>query len=150
MLDWIKTNAWGHIDLDLPLAERRKAGFWFLVGFAIIGAVFAWKSEANWNSSAARVFWIAGGLTGFGSIAPGIGRYVYVGTMGVFGLVGAVVSTIVLTILFYAVFTPTALVLRLLSKDLLDRKSSSQNDSPDSLWRSHKPPSELRQYRRMS
>ncbi len=150
MLDWIRNNAWGHIDFNLAPSERRKAGFWFLVGFAIIGAVFAWKSEANWNSQATRVFWIVGALTGFGSMAPGIGRHVYIGTMGVFGFIGALMSVLVLTLMFYVIFTPTAFALRLFSKDLLERKSHGAGGDSDSLWRSHKQPSGLAQYRRMS
>jgi hypothetical protein len=150
LLDWIKKNAWGHIDLNLPPSERRQAGFWFLAGFAVIGAVLAWKSEANWNSQGARVVWAIGAVAGFGTMAPGVGRHIYIGTMGVFGLIGAVMSSILLTIMFYLVFTPAALVLRLLSKDLLDRKSRGQAHGAESAWREHKTPSSMRQYRRMS
>ena len=49
-------------------------------------------------------------------------RIVYNGWMKVAGKIGHVVSPLILSLLFYGIFAPAGLVLRLMKKDLLSQK----------------------------
>jgi hypothetical protein len=60
-----------------------------------------------------------------GAVYPRSLRWVYVGWMIIAMVLGAVVSTLLLTALFYLVVTPIGLVARLVGKDFLNRKPSS-------------------------
>ncbi len=68
------------------------------------------------------------------SLRPG-----YRGWMKVAHLIGTVVTTVILTTVFFAVFTPVAVALKLLGKDHLGRKSDRTAKSywhhrPDFAW----------------
>jgi hypothetical protein len=57
-----------------------------------------------------------------GMVFPRSLKWVYVGWMTLAMILGAIVSTILLTLLFYFVVTPIGLVSRLAGKDFLSRK----------------------------
>ncbi|MCX6875044.1 MAG: SxtJ family membrane protein [Verrucomicrobia bacterium] len=61
-------------------------------------------------------------LVVLGAMAPRILRWIYVGWITLAMLLGAVVSTVLLTLLFFLVVTPMGLAARLAGKDFLSRK----------------------------
>jgi hypothetical protein len=61
-----------------------------------------------------------------GGVYPRVLKWLYVGWMTVAMLLGAIASTILLTVLFYLVVTPIGLVARLAGKDFLSQKPSSE------------------------
>lgn len=61
-------------------------------------------------------------LVVLGAVAPRSLKWVNVGWMTLAMVLGALVSTILLTLLFYFVVMPTGLVARLAGKDFLSRK----------------------------
>lgn len=61
-------------------------------------------------------------LAVLGAILPRSMKWIYVGWMTLAMLMGAVVSTVLLTLLFYFVVTPIGLVARLAGKDFLRQK----------------------------
>jgi hypothetical protein len=66
--------------------------------------------------------WPGTTLVIFGAIFPRSLKWVYISWMTLAMLMGAVVSTILLTLLFCFVVTPIGLVARLAGKDFLSRK----------------------------
>ena len=61
-------------------------------------------------------------LIALGAILPRSLKWIYVGWMTLATLLGAVVSSIMLTLLFYVVVTPLALFARAIGKDFLSQK----------------------------
>ena len=61
-------------------------------------------------------------LVVLGAILPRSLKWIYVGWMALAMVLGAIVSTVLLTLLFYLVVTPIGLVARLAGKDFLSRK----------------------------
>lgn len=106
-------------------SDLRKFGL--LVGgvFIGLGLLFLWRDK-TW-------YWIllAVGtpLVLLGAIFPRSLKYVYIVWMGLAFCLGLVVSTILLTLFFYLVFTPMGLLARLAGKDFLSRKIEPARDS---------------------
>lgn len=105
--------------------------FGFLVGtvFAVLGL---------WILLRGRTFYPGIILAGigsllilFGTLAPGLLKYVYRVWMGAAFAVGWIVSRIILIVLFGVVITPIGLILRLFRKRMLDLKYP---DSVDTYW----------------
>ena len=89
----------------------------FLVG----GAVYrAWQGHLTTGT------WILGGAGAvigvLGLIAPAAVRWVYTGWMIVAFPIGWTVSKLMLGTMFYAIFTPVALVFRVMRRDALHRQ----------------------------
>lgn len=61
-------------------------------------------------------------LMALGTIWPRSLRWIYVGWMTLATMIGMVVSTILLTLLFYFIVAPIGLFARMLSKDFLSQK----------------------------
>jgi hypothetical protein len=61
-------------------------------------------------------------LVVLGVILPRSLKWIYVGWMTLAMILGAIVSTVLLTLLFYAVVTPLGLIARAVGKDFLSRK----------------------------
>ncbi len=61
-------------------------------------------------------------LLALGTILPRALKWIYVGWMTLAMVLGAIVSTLLLTVLFYLMVTPIGLLARLAGKDFLSRK----------------------------
>lgn len=105
--------------------DLRKFGL--LVGgvFIALGLLFLWRDK-SW-------YWIllAVGtpLVLLGATFPRSLKYVYIVWMGAAFCLGLVVSTVLLTLFFYLIFTPMGLMARLAGKDFLSRKLEPARDS---------------------
>ena len=66
-----------------------------------------------------------------GIVMPKLLKPLYNGWMALALVIGYIMSRILLTLIFFLVFTPVGLLLRLLKKDPLDRQS---DPSADSYW----------------
>ncbi len=98
--------------------EVRKFGYLFAVVFSIIAAYTLYRGSSHWPwfLGAAILFLIAG-IAAYPALRP-----VYVGWMKFAFVLGWINTRILLGLMFFLVFTPIGLVLRLMGKDLLDRK----------------------------
>jgi hypothetical protein len=98
--------------------EIRKFGFLFGV-ICIAAAVYARYAE-----SAYWLWWIGGGAAFLfsGRFAPAVLRPVYRVWMRFAGLLAWINTRLLLGIFFYLVMTPIGLLLRLMGKDLLERR----------------------------
>ncbi len=74
---------------------------------------------------------------------PGALRPIFVGWMVLAFPIGWTVSLLVLALIFYGLFTPMALVFRLMGRDALDRLR--EPDRP-SYWQPKPAPADLRRY----
>ena len=107
------------------MGSERSFGIVFAIVFTIIGALPLLKGGELrlWALLVAAVF------LGLGLLAPGILRPLNILWFKFGLLLGRIIAPIVISLLFFIAVTPTALVMRLLRKDLLslkfDRKAKS-------------------------
>jgi hypothetical protein len=92
------------------------------VGFAVIGLIVAWR--AGGFGRGAFVCWIIGAALAIAAFTPGLGRLAYLLVYLPTSVIGYVVSHIVLGLIFFFVFTPLAVLLRLMGKDLLQLRAA--------------------------
>ena len=116
---------------------------WFGVLLAIfIGVVGALvRVEAP---EAARVVWSAGGaLVVVYALMPPLRRWVYLGWMYAAFPIGWTVSHVLLAAIYFLVFTPIGLLLRLGRGDPLERRFDR---SAATYWAEHRPGADVRRY----
>ena len=75
------------------------------------------------------LLWPGVPLVVLGAVLPRSLKWVYVAWMTLAMVLGAIVSTILLVLLFYLVVTPIGLIARLAGKDFLSRKLDSKASS---------------------
>ncbi len=114
---------------------RQFAAMW-LVCFSLIGLLVAYKSDAwqspGWHGGwiAPAVLWTLAAVIGSAGLAfPRLINPVYLAWMAAAFPIGWLVSHLVLGVLFYGLFTPFALVFRLIGRDLLQRKFAPRAES---------------------
>ncbi len=107
-----------HVNWSPDRYERRRFAVSMLVGFAALGLLVAWRARDLLGTST-FILWGIGIALAVTALVPGLGRAVYLGVYLPTSLVGYVVSHVILTLMFFLVFVPIGLVLRLTGKDLL-------------------------------
>ena len=118
--------------------ELRKFGFVFATGMVLIfGLFFPWVLERpspSWPWIAAAVF------AGTALVLPLALKPVFIVWMKIGHVLGWINTRIILGVVFFAIFAPVALLLRLLGKDAMHR----QLDATTTTYRikSEKPPRE--------
>jgi hypothetical protein len=136
---------WSDISFKPPTRTLWQfAGLWIL----FLGGLACWQGFVRGNTVSAVVLAALALTVGpVGLIRPQAIRFIYVGAMLITFPIGWLVSRLVLTIIFYGVFTPMALLFNLLGRDALGLKR--QPDAP-SYWtpktRAAGPKSYLRQF----
>ena len=126
-MSWIKEISKEIKALDTSSKEIRKFGLVIAIALGAIGS-FVYVKSGNFDV----VGWLWGiGLLFLilGFILPSILRPVYRIWMLLAFFIGGIVSRVILTVLFYVVLTPTALVLRLFGKDVLDQRFEKDRES---------------------
>jgi hypothetical protein len=105
-------------ELDTSPGNLRKFGL--VVGgvFGLLAVWFWWRGKAFYPYLLIPSI----SLAVFGLIWPKVLKQVYLAWMSLALVLGLIVSTALLTILFYLVVTPVGLVARLSGKDFLSRK----------------------------
>jgi ABC-type uncharacterized transport system permease subunit len=116
-------------------------GLIFLSFLSLVGAVLWYKADAQ---TAAKALWItAGVVTVLYYAIPPMRRPLYLAWMYAAFPIGWVMSHLVLGIVFYLVFTPIGLILRLAGKDPMSRKTRRDQDS---YWVEHDPHNKPERY----
>jgi len=105
---------------ELDTSPRNLRKFGLVVGgvFGLLTVWFWWRGKAFYP----YVLILSVSLVVFGLIWPKVLKQVYVIWMSLALVLGLIVSTVLLTILFYLVVMPVGLVARLSGKDFLSRK----------------------------
>jgi hypothetical protein len=110
---------------EVKIGSERSFGVVFAIVFTIVGTLPLLRGEELrlWSLLAAALF------LGLGLLAPGILRPLNILWFKFGLLLGRIIAPIVISLLFFIAVTPTALVMRLLRKDLLslrfDRNAKS-------------------------
>ncbi len=102
-----------------PRTLRQFAGL-FLIIFAVTAGLRAWRGDTGTTTIAIAAAGVVVGTLGL--LRPTAVRYVYTGWMIVAFPIGWTVSRIIVTALFYLLFTPFALTFRLFGRDALRRR----------------------------
>jgi len=126
-----------------PRKLREFAGL-FLMFFVAIAAWRAWHGVVDGRTEALAALGVVVG--GAGLLYPPAIRFVYTGWMIAAFPIGWTVSRLMLAVLFYLVFTPLALVFRLMRRDALQLKRRQAG----SYWTSRPAPGNVKEYFRQS
>ena len=94
-----------------------------LIGFFVLGALAAWRAGGIGTGSI--VLWGIGSFLAIAAFVPGVGRIAYLAVYLPTSIIGYVVSHVMLTLMFFLVITPLAIILRLLGKDVLQQRNKS-------------------------
>jgi hypothetical protein len=119
---------------------RQFSALWLIV-FMILGALQYWKYDREllgWGLGAVA---LVVGVTGL--LRPASVRWLFVGWMMLAFPIGWLVSQVVLVVIFYAIITPVALMLRLRGRDALCRKPAPRQTS---FWTPKSTPQDMRSY----
>ncbi len=106
--------------------ELRKFGLVMTVPLALIGGVLLWKGRmlAAWILLGLGLFFLLSGL-----LFPRLLGPIEKAWMWLAEIIGAVMTRVILTIVFYLVLTPIGLFMRLRGRDLLKMKLDPNADS---------------------
>lgn len=96
--------------------ELRKFGITMAVAFGAIAALFWWRNKSFWPILAC----IALGFLTPALVSPAMLRPIEWGWMKFAGVLGYVMTRVLLTLTFFVVITPLGVISRLVGKDLLD------------------------------
>lgn len=111
--------------------EFRKFGLTVGLFLLIVGAILYWF-DLNFIIP---VLLIGSLLTLLGLILPILLRPIYIIWMSFAVIAGFIMTRLILTLIFYLIFSPVGVLLRILGKDLLEQKI---DNSAETYWRSRK------------
>ncbi len=111
-------------------ATLRQFGWISLVAFGALGALtwfkhrfLFWALEPQTAHTAAYVLWAVAALSAvLAVVAPSALRGLYVALMLIALPIGFVLSHVIMAVIFYGVFTPVGLVMRLFGRDPMHRR----------------------------
>jgi Saxitoxin biosynthesis operon protein SxtJ len=109
---------WSDVVAAPPRKVLRQFAVLCLIFFGGIGVAGWWRGGPSTLTAAIAAAGVAVGLIGI--VSPAAIRWVYSGWMIAVFPIGWTVSRIILGALFYLVFTPVALVFRLMRRDVLN------------------------------
>jgi len=136
---------WSDVSLQpAPRLLRQFAALWIALFMALAAMNVFWRVEPR-RAVAFTVIAMAVGLPGLAR--PLAIRWIYVGWMIVAFPIGWTVSQLVMTVLFYGLFTPISFVFRLAGRDALERRS---RHGMQSYWVKRAMSEDLRSYFRQS
>jgi hypothetical protein len=118
---------------EMPLPSNRKFGLLFVFVFAVLAGVGWWRgSQYDWIFAVLSGLFLAAAL-----LVPDVLRPLNRAWMGLAWVLHIVTSPIILGVLFFLLFTPVALVMRLVKRDLMTRKFEPARES---YWVKRTPP----------
>ena len=109
-----------HIKWQPDARELRRFSVAMLIGFFVLGALSVWRAWGIGTGSI--VLWGIGVFLASAAFVPRLGRIAYLAVYLPTSIIGYVVSHVVLALMFFFVITPTAIILRLLGKDVLQQR----------------------------
>ena len=132
---------WADIPFHPTRATLRQfAGLWL----TFFGGLALWQGLVRGHTDLASFFAVLALTLGpLGLIRPGWMRPIYVGWMVLAFPIGWTISQVMLALMFYGLFTPIALVFRLIGRDPLHR---ARRPGVESYWTPKPAPADLRGY----
>ncbi len=98
--------------------ELRKFGLTIGIFLLVIAGFLYWKQRPSFSYFA----YVGGGFALTGLVAPILLKPIYKIWMSFAVVMGFIMTRVILTILYFGMFTPIALIAKLLGKDLLDER----------------------------
>ncbi len=119
------------LDLRPPDDVVRKFGFIASVGFPVMGVALTYWPASILPTGA---LWVFVGLAAYCTLASALGlialvRPVFIGMTLIGWPIGFVVSTVLLSLIYFLMFTPLGLLFRLLGRDPMRRKLHGKAES---------------------
>jgi hypothetical protein len=121
-MNWKELPCFQHVHWNPAQKELRSFAKAMLIGFAVLGLLVAWRRHGIGTPT--LVLWTIGVALAAAAMIPVLGKIAYLAVYIPTGIIGFFVSRIILTLVFFLVFTPLGLLLRLLGKDPLHLKKS--------------------------
>lgn len=106
-----------HVRWRPDSTELRRFAISMFVGFAIMGLVAAWRMGEIGKGTI--VLWSIGVALAVGTLLPRLGRAVYLAVYLPTSIIGYITGHVALALIFFLVFTPVGIVMRLFGKDPL-------------------------------
>jgi hypothetical protein len=140
------------IDIDLKPDRRklRQFGFIALVAFGGLAGLILWKgglfgiSFGEAANTVAYVLLGVGALSALFSLAyPPANRILFTGLIIVTFPIGIVISYVLMGFVFYVIFTPIALLFKLIGRDSLERRFDREAET---YWVERKPVEGTKRY----
>ncbi len=135
------------VDINWKPSDKalRQFGLVILIGFGVIGAILFFKGKRG----VAEVMWVvSGAVAAVALILPRASLPFYWVWMGIGLVLGRISSFLVLSVIFYLIFTPIAIGMRLFGRDSLRMKKSSY-PNPDSYFLDHPKMTDKTNYERL-
>lgn len=153
MWERVKNTLWGHMPSraqDVAARDRRIAAMVWPVAVVTIALVHGWVQRRQGDEISvletaihALPWAIAAGVI---LLIPVLGAHFYLWVLRAFGVVGFVVSNLLMTLIFFLVVTPIGFYLRLSGKASVDTIFRSAEPPR---WRPHPRPADARRYYRL-
>lgn len=119
---------------------REFAGLWLVV----FGALAAWQGIRHQNATTALLLAALAILVGLpGLVYPRLLRPIFIAWMILVFPIGWFVSQVLLGLVFFGLFLPIALIMRVAGRDAL---SLRRRPDADSYWQPKPAPADVRQY----
>ena len=126
-----------------PKTLRQFAGLWLLC----FGGLAAWRAwHGVMDARTETLGMMAAVIGGLGLARPAAIRWIYSGWMILAFPIGWIVSRLMVMLLFYVLFTPIALVFRLMGRDALHLRRAQAA----SYWTPKAQPADVKDYFRQS
>lgn len=133
---------WSDISFDPPRKTLRQFAALWLIFF---GAIAGWQYVQGRSVAALAAALAAVTIGPLGLIRPQLVRFIYVTWMVLAFPIGWVVSRVILGLMFFTIFTPVALLFRLIGRDALHRRRLPARES---YWEVKTLPTDMRRYLR--
>ena len=131
-----------HVQWNPGPTELRSFARAMLIGFAVIGLLAAWRQDGF--GTVTYTLWGSGAILAVAALMPVVGKFAHLLVYVVTGILGFVISRIILTAVFFLLFTPLGLLLKALGKDFLHTRRSSSGTE----WIAHAPMSDRQSFYR--
>ena len=131
------------IDLNFnpPAKDLRIFAALQIVFFVVVAWVL---HQRGYSGSTIGLVCVVSGLVGLiGMIAPTTIRWIYVGWMAAVFPIGWIVSHVLLGVIYFGVFTPYAVIMRIRGRDRLERRF---DPAASTYWSPHKQEHESKRY----
>ena len=117
-VQFIRERIWSHLPAEVSFKQRLGAAFLWGVALPFFIGLARWLThrEGGFPWDLTRTLLIYGAVLAVALLIPGLGRHVYLSILRFFALVGFVISTLGLTLIFYVLITPTGWLLRATGK----------------------------------
>ena len=131
--------------IELNKAPSRREllvfGALFALFFGLIGGFISWKFEAP---TVAYVVWsIAAAITIVFYALPPIRKPIYLAWIHLAFPIGWVISHVAMALIYYLVFTPIGLIMRLFGRDPMERRFDR---GAETYWTPHQPSEDSARY----